>query len=226
MDIRSTIRKLLALSNSSNENEAQSALTKAQELLAKYHLSMDEIKDADVDHNVIEETADRKAHRTPWKRRLGRVIGTNFKCGTFIRGYDTYETIFIGKRADIDVCKEVYTSALRFIDFYFKSFWHKTLMEKPWLNLADSISMKASYANGFIDALKNRFDEQKVQADQEGWGLVLVKDADVVNYMNTQYPNLAKSVSRCNRSDSNAYYQGHEDCSSKFGDTGVRKIKN
>ena len=113
-----------------------------------------------------------------------------------------------------------------FIDFYFKAFWHKTLMEKPWLNLADSISMKASYANGFIDALKNRFDEQKVQADQEGWGLVLVKDADVVNYMNTQYPNLAKSVSRCNRSDSNAYYQGHEDCSSKFGDTGVRKIKN
>lgn len=74
MDIRSTIRKLLALSNSSNENEAQSALTKAQELLAKYHLSMDEIKDADVDHNVIEETADRKAHRTPWKRRLGHVI--------------------------------------------------------------------------------------------------------------------------------------------------------
>ena len=51
------IQKLLALASSSNENEAQAAMMKAQEMLAKYKLSM-----KDVQSKHPESKAVKKAH--------------------------------------------------------------------------------------------------------------------------------------------------------------------
>lgn len=231
--IQDTIRKLLALSQSSNENEAQAALLKAQELLAKYHLSLEEIQDQEeIDHTVIEESADKKAHRTPWKRSLASCIADNFRCDTYYHGYDTYTTLFVGKADDIAICKEVYSAAVHFIDFYFKAYWkeHSTytdyftgkLVSRP---ISDAIQEKSSYAYGFISALKERFKEQKISADKEGWGLVLVKDTDVVAYMQAKSASFSKhGLGRGSVSSSDAYYQGKKDGQEKFGDTGLRKV--
>lgn len=246
MKIHDTIRKLLALSQSSNENEAQAALLKAQELLAKYHFNLDEIKDQEeIDHEVIEEDADKKAHRTPWKRSLAKCIANNFRCESYFRGYDTYSTIFVGKQADIDVCKEVYSAAIRFIDFYFKEYWraHNTRQRNVTYRnfntgeeytrtvttqrpISEAIREKSSYAYGFISALQERFKEQEVKAEKEGWGLVLVKDADVTAYMDDLRKGFSKrTLSSGSMGSSSAFSQGYTDGKENFGDTGLRKVR-
>ena len=227
------IRKLLALATSSNENEAQSAMLMAQKLMAQHHIEMSQVEDAPIDHEVIEEEADKKRHRTKWKRSLADLCASNFNCDIFYRGHGSYATIFVGKKESIEICKTVYSAAVMFIDKEFAKYWNSegkwqdfhllgsnARIERP---LSDSIIMKDSYARGFIRRLRERFEEQKVKAEKEGWGLVLVKDADVTAYMESMtfkgsISNVASSV------DSKALGQGYRDCSDKFGETGQKKI--
>jgi hypothetical protein len=54
------IQKLLRLANSQNENEAQSAMLMAQKLMAQYKIELSQVEDAEVDHNVVEEEADKR----------------------------------------------------------------------------------------------------------------------------------------------------------------------
>lgn len=212
------IRKLLALASSKNENEAQSAMLMAQKLMAIHNIEMSQVDDI-IDHNIIEEEADAKRHKTKWKRNLAKLIASNFRCDTFLRGYGTYSTIFVGKRENIDICKTVYQSAVRFIDKFFSEYWKK--VNRP---VSDSISLKNSYALGFIYRLKEKFNEQKIVAEQEGWALVLVKDSDVIEYMENK--NMKHKVSKSSsKLNSEALTQGYIDCDNKFGETGLVKIE-
>ena len=219
------IRKLLNLSQSSNENEAQSAMLMAQKLMAQYNIAMSQVEDAVEDHDVVEESADKKAHRTRWKRALARCVADNFKCDMYMKGNGSYATVFVGKKESLEICKAVYEAAVRFIDLNFAKWWN---MEGKWqgweeLPLFRSIRMKDSYARGFIHNLKEKFEAQKVTADKEGWGLVLVKDADVTAHM--QAMKFAGSISNSATAiDSTALRQGYKDCKDKFGETGQRKI--
>lgn len=220
------IRKLLNLGASSNENEAQSAMLMAQKLMAQYHIEISQVEDAPVDHTVIEEKADKKPHRTKWKRALASVIAKNFQCEHYMRGHGSYETIFLGKKDNLEICKQVYSASVKFIDIHFALWWNGEGKwdwdgsEKP---LAQSIAMKDSYARGFIRKLNEKFEEQKVQAEKEGWGLVLVKDVDVVNQMNKIHfsGTLSNNASSINL---NAVQQGYSDCGNKFGETGQKRI--
>lgn len=133
-------------------------MLKAQELMAKHKIEMTQVQDAPVDHEVIEEYADKKAHRTKWKRALAHCIVTNFNCDLFLFGHGSYQTVFVGKKENIEICKMVYNSAIQFIDINFKLYWNSqgkwddyygTQIEKP---LSASIRMKDSYARGFIES--------------------------------------------------------------------------
>lgn len=99
VDYKEKIKKLLSLSKSSNEHEAQSALTKAQQLMAEHKISMAEVEDKE----------QRKAHehsagitystrRDPWILRLSKVISKNYCCESFSRrekGKQTYKLYFL-----------------------------------------------------------------------------------------------------------------------------------
>ena len=49
VDYKEKIKKLLSLSKSPNEHEAQSALAKAQQLMAEHKISMTEVEDELID---------------------------------------------------------------------------------------------------------------------------------------------------------------------------------
>lgn len=228
------IQKLLRLASSQNENEAQAAMLMAQKLMAQYKIELSQVEDAEIDHNVMEEDADKKAHSTAWKRQLALLIAKNFQCEAYVVGYRTYKTVFVGKRDNLKICKQVYEAAIRFIDFNFAIYWrttgkYKLPRDAKWLGWTElpvsySIAQKSSYAMGFIARLRVRFDEQKVKADKEGWGLVLVKDPDVVEYKLNL--NLSKSTfTQANTDDDDAYSKGYMDCNNKFGDTGIEKVE-
>ena len=86
------ISKALRLgNNNTNENEAQSAILAAQRLMAKYHVSEEDVNEflnenEKQDEQVIEENADNEMNNDKWKRRLMITIAKNFRCDVFYRG--------------------------------------------------------------------------------------------------------------------------------------------
>lgn len=76
------IRKLLALSASSNENEAAMAAEKAQAMLAEHNLSMHDVKASDGDDMmkdvIIDNTIVTSSH--PWRRPLGQAVARLYFC--------------------------------------------------------------------------------------------------------------------------------------------------
>lgn len=174
------IKKLLALSGSPNENEAQAALLKAQELMVKYNIEKNELEDPEIAKNkkVVEEILRKSSRRVPWYEGvLARVIGENFKTVVFFRPYWNHEKqckykvlISMGLEEDVLITKELYSFTLNQI---------KRLVKKytEGMNTKERAGFKNTFIHGFISGLEKGFKEQ---IEQNNWGLVLVKDALVV----------------------------------------------
>ena len=77
------VKKLFALAgNNPSESEATLAALKAQELLAKNNISMEEIFDdepEEIVHDIV------WANNRQWRARLANIIAPNFKCRYFLR---------------------------------------------------------------------------------------------------------------------------------------------
>lgn len=85
VDYKEKIKKLLALSKSPNEHEAQSALAKAQQLMAEHKISMAEVEDKErrkAHEHLTGVTY--SARRDPWVLRLSKVISKNYCCESFL----------------------------------------------------------------------------------------------------------------------------------------------
>ena len=75
------IRKLLALGESSNEHEAAIAVARAQELLARYHLSIEDLHAAEYRANIIEEPIVFEGRsQIDWVYRLFKAVQEAFDC--------------------------------------------------------------------------------------------------------------------------------------------------
>ncbi len=78
--ILSKIKKCLALSSSSNPNEAAVALKQAHALMEKYGISTEQIQMADIGEAAVRSKTmarDKPAH---WEMRLAAVVGLAFGC--------------------------------------------------------------------------------------------------------------------------------------------------
>lgn len=171
------IKKLLALASSPNEHEAQSALLKAQELLAKHNLTMEDVTDCNITEDVIQYNFEVSFTKMEWRMILATIIADNFRCYCWgniggSRGYGVGFT-FLGKESDVEICKTIYIYAKKCIETNIKRL-QKECKEKGY----SSKGVAKSYGYGFCVGLKNKFRDQ-VQEHQE-WGIILSKPKDVV----------------------------------------------
>jgi len=170
------IKKLLALSKSSNEYEAQNAITKAQMLMVKHKLSMKEIDNCNDNQIVIKNNKTGIKVKQHWKMQLALTIGDNFACYVYVRGTHSKEICFYGKEEDTIICNIMLEYALKCID----SNGDKIVKEmKKDRRRKHFKGIKEDYALGFITGLKERF-KQQIESNSE-WGLVLQKDIEVIN---------------------------------------------
>ena len=115
------IRKLLALSASSNENEAAMAAEKAQAMLAEHNLSMQDVKASDGDDMmkdvIIDNTIVTSSH--PWRRPLGLAVARLYFCTyyyTTTRGKSTNTHSFVGADHNVMVAVVMFKYLLETID--------------------------------------------------------------------------------------------------------------
>ena len=173
MDYLEKIKKLLALSDNPNEEEAKAALLKARKLMAEHKIS-----DMDIGPETGDALLTRESKytytsiRDAWINRLAGVIAMSCCCSA--REYrmwnkKTYHMSFVGLEDDVKVCLDVFEYAVGFIHNELKKIKNET--DEYY---RDEIKYKCnSYAYGFCDGINVMFRQQNESIRQE-YGLVPV----------------------------------------------------
>lgn len=111
------IRKLLALSESSNEHEAALAAEKVQELLAHYNIDLFDVEDVKEEHPVERDSSETRSQ--VWRRHIYQAVSEMYFCEYYYqsihqpsseskRGFILRDLHFLtGQSHNIDVAKMV-----------------------------------------------------------------------------------------------------------------------
>ncbi|WP_031516812.1 DUF2786 domain-containing protein [Desulfofalx alkaliphila] len=175
--ILNKIRKVLALTKSTYQEEAHTALLKAQELMAQHGLTMAEVEATQEkceDKQVVDTCVAEKRRNYWYEKNLSKIIGDNFRCHCYVSpGRGIY---FIGLKEDVEIATEVYHYALNTM-LYLSTDYVKRYQEQTISNQR----LKNDYYIGFLKGLGDKF---KAQVETKGYALVLVKDALVIQAVN------------------------------------------
>lgn len=193
--IAEKIQALLALgdkSRNSSDEEAQAAILKAQELMAKYNVVAEESK-----QYCVTESCEHKWNYG-YRTALATVLANNFRCEAFM---ENRTVAFIGHAQDAKLCKEVFEFAYKFIMRRGNALYNKAYAcNKPTKGIFNS------YAIGFIAALRKHLDAQSTAL------LVVVPDdvkkefaAITAGAKETQWRNRSAEI------DFAAYAEGRKD---------------
>lgn len=178
-DYKEKIRKLLSLAQSPNEHEAKAALLKARELMAEHKLTEAEL--ADVEKQAVKDirvdiTCSKR--RNPWIVNLSAVIGENYCCKAYRsrrRGEQTNTIGFIGLEDDVEICVAIFKYAVDCVLSEVK----KIKRENTCYYSSYVKKLCDSYGYGFCAGVKEAFQKQQEENEEQGWGLVLVMPKEV-----------------------------------------------
>ena len=152
-DMKDRIKKLLALAESPNENEAMAALLKAKELMAKNKLSESDFEDMQEKELVhiepdIKWTTD---SGKIWMVELCNLIAENHLCATAwgtCKGKRTHSLVVSGMKEDAELCAEVIKYAVKFVEGSIDTLQRKYRTKDPK-------SIANSYAKGLFSVLSS-----------------------------------------------------------------------
>ena len=194
------VKRLLALSDKSkndSEAEAEAALLKAHELMAKYDITMDEASEEKVAY--VNEVCSSKWNMG-FRKPLAAIIAQNFRCETYLMGSGG-SVVFFGHATDARIAREVFEYAYVFgCREASKAYNRNYQMGKPTKGVFNS------YVNGFLIGLKTKLGEQST-------ALMVVTPADVKE----AYKNMSKEFKQSSGGmrqgdfDRDAYTQGIQD---------------
>lgn len=172
--IINTIKKHLAKAKDTAGTtipEAQAAMLKAQEMMAKHKISELEVQgQATKPTNVIEVRISDES-RMWWKHNLANLIAKNFRCMLLRAVTDSakglhYFTLF-GQEEDVEVAKEVYEYTENAVNLMSKRY--RTKLRKQGCSID---GVRDDYIRGFIAGLTDKFEDQA--DDNPSWALVMV----------------------------------------------------
>ena len=214
------VKKLLRLADGTPyEEEAFSALLKAQEILLGAGLTMGEggdLDDEEDEERVVQETLeDGMKSASTWKLLITQPICENFRVTPCVRA-DDYggsrmgsKLVLIGLETDVEVCKETLMFAFGAFTECFRRFltkWKKESSRGRKGSRSLTMRIRNDYLKGFVSGLENRFREQV-----ESKALVLTQDALVINYVNNLKTTNGAKRTLASFGDETAYSQGYRD---------------
>lgn len=204
------VRKALALAKDTpSDSESQTAMLLAQKMMAEHSLSMSDIEIASdkPSQKVTNDSVVEAGRIHWWQKTLSTIIADNFRCYAIIyKGMGSSKMVFLGKENDVELAKEVYMFAEAMIKSLSKDYVKGRGIKG---NRAYTQAIKNDYITGFLKGLKDKFKEQ---VEKEGWGLVLVKDTDLVKHYNELGTKKSRSSSsHLRRGDDDAVNSGYND---------------
>ena len=206
-EIKDKIAKLLALATSPNEKEAQEALLKARELMAKHKLTAEECQEGQAT-KVVRQTVGVECTKqtNPWAVSLGSIISKRYCCQVYrqhTKGAKKVTVGFVGLEDDFEVCRRIFLYAYQCVDARCK----RIRAREQDRGSKEVREMCNAYGWGFCYGLEAAFQEQ--EKEHQEWGLVLaVPQAveDVISKMNKPTPFGTMSVDGWRAKYANAGY--------------------
>lgn len=195
------IRKLLALSESSNEHEAMLAMENANKLLMKYNLEMSDISEIDLNEMVEDNILSGKRIMNYKSTLLNSIMRLN-NCEMIIHNKIGKEKTIkaLGRKHNIQVSISMYEWLTVTMDKLAKKERGVNLNSFK-IGFAHSISQKVN------EIIKER-DKQKNEFDKNCTALVVQEKALVKQFMRSQYPNVKTVSNNTSIRDQASYMAG------------------
>ncbi len=207
------IKKLLALSTSSNEHEAAAAAEKARQLLEAYDLEAVDLQEQP--ESVHEHCHDQRYCTLPtWLSDLAYVAAEHFSCKYLIhKNHSGPGSIiaFIGTPTDTAIADYVFMFLQRTID--------RIAANTPTPPGMNTRRFRDSFKIGAVHGIREKLQsiraasqhrtENRVQTHAAtGRDLVLIKRDAVEIYTRNKYPRIRKQSGSQARPDSSSYHAG------------------
>ena len=106
------VKKLLALSKSSNANEAAAAAALANKLIDQYRLEESELENNEEHESILEEADSlyESGRLTQWKSSLACLLARHYGCAIYNKkGFRENAYKLIGRKSDIEVVKYMFS---------------------------------------------------------------------------------------------------------------------
>jgi hypothetical protein len=214
--ILSKLEKLIALSDSPNQHEAEAAMEKAIQLATLHNIDLSRVsvQDRPVD-KIVSDELDADASRLPVTYIYTADILKNFFDVRIISGGNRQSgrrLFFIGRKADIDNAKFLYS----FLNNTFMRLWHNHYKANPHLHLATA---RKSYINGLWAGLTAKLKaakaavEQSLRTDENaGYQIMLVDHAKALQDAITNfYPDVVYKKRKAQTYDQTVMNAGYRD---------------
>jgi hypothetical protein len=160
-EIIEKIMKVLALSQSPNQNEAAAALARAQRMLYKHNLKMEDIENYNrKEKNKYTYKRLKLGSNRRWRILLASVIARNFLCESVQAGKSQYVDI-VGTEENIQVVLQVIPFVERQIDMMSELAFGRQ-------GIGSKTKWKDSFCRGAKDTIETRLKESKESFMLEG----------------------------------------------------------
>jgi len=196
--------------NNTNQNEAQNAMLKAQQLMAQNGIEQSEVHQILKPKEVIQDHITDVRRLSWWEKNLASIIARNFRCEIYISKvrYKGGSIVFLGLKDDVQLAKMVYNFATAAI----QNDTTKFVKQYKKQYVVYNVGIKNDFLNGWLKGLDTKYKEQ---VSQNNWGLVLVKDPLIKQEMDKMKLRKGQSSSITRGHNNNAYGKGFEN-GSKF----------
>lgn len=185
--IAEKVQKLFALAgNNPSEEEAAAALLKAQALLAKYNINMEDVA-SDTKETYQHELIFSKVARSPYNNALASIIANSFACKAILLREGTVERIaLMGRVPDVQAA----VNALNFAYKVMKKNGSKAVKAYGFRpGERGSTAIYNTYASGFCNGLRDAMGEQTR-------ALAIVVPQDTEDAYNERFPNATIAKTR------------------------------
>lgn len=152
-EIIKKIEKLLALAEKNpNENEAMAAALKAQELIAKYNVQMEQIGNNKPSQKIVAEMHEGgKGYK--WRYALANIVARNFRCKTYVLGRD--HVMFYGYENDAKAALATFSFLFKVGNKLAAKFYHEYKKQGH-----STRGVLNRYLAGFCKGISEVLDEQ------------------------------------------------------------------
>lgn len=149
------IQKLLALATSNNENEAEQAMIKSQQLLLKHNLESTYIDSKDEEKVFLKRILKQKRENAKM-RSIARILETFFVSTVYARGEECIYLELLGNAVNIEIAEHVAT----FLESELERLWKQVQRHTHLKGMIAKNSFFLGLAKGYcnkIEALKREY---------------------------------------------------------------------
>lgn len=211
--VKRRVRKLLALSKSPNENEAVSALQKANALMAEYSLSRAEFA------GYVEKSVKSTKRAVEWRSTVANAVERLYATYHY-QDVGTGSFVFCGEELDVFMSTEMFAYLVRTIDRMARQNVRKNTKHR-W---------RQSYRAGIASRLWDRMDELGRQCSWRNPTELAKKKQEISDWVNSQVAlSKAQPKSKSARANMSAWNRGANDAdginlSRQMTGSGTRRI--